>query len=215
MRIVEHIGQVYGTLTVVARAPNRPPCRQRYWLCVCTCGKQIEVIANSLAKRKGCGRRACSRAGTIMTGRRIGPLTVGNCVGMQGRASVYVVTCDCGRSARASVAALCRLKRRRLDACFCLANPAADVLAAARADSCDLKPRAIVRIYAEKGWSNSAIAFVAKLTRERIRQLRRALKLPAARRGTGQLLLMAAEAGDLPAVGPTSEGDAHDVAAIL
>lgn len=53
------IGQFFGKLKVIEEAPTRTqPCghKQRYWKCICLCGRTIEIVTASLT----CGRsRSC------------------------------------------------------------------------------------------------------------------------------------------------------------
>lgn len=50
------IGNIYGYLTVIARATNDSSGRAR-WLCQCKCGNQVEVLGKSLrnGNTKSCG----------------------------------------------------------------------------------------------------------------------------------------------------------------
>ena len=103
------IGNVYGYLTVIARAQNDNNGRAR-WLCQCKCGNQIEVLGKSLrnGNTKSCGcyqreRAAQSnmdRAGSLV-GQKFGKLTVicenGFITHASGRKSrIYYCECDCG-----------------------------------------------------------------------------------------------------------------------
>ena len=56
MALKNEIGNVYGKLTVIARAENTRDGRSR-WLCECECGKQITVLGTNLRKgnTKSCG----------------------------------------------------------------------------------------------------------------------------------------------------------------
>jgi hypothetical protein len=56
---IDRIGQRYGKLTVVARAPGRAPSGNAIWLCDCDCGTQGHIVSgNTIHKMKTCG---CSR----------------------------------------------------------------------------------------------------------------------------------------------------------
>lgn len=59
MKAIDILGQQFGLLTVVGRAPNRG--KTAYWLCSCECGHSKEVRADHLrrgqTKSCGCARR--------------------------------------------------------------------------------------------------------------------------------------------------------------
>ena len=103
------IGNVYGYLTVIARAENDKSGRAR-WLCQCKCGNQVKVLGKSLrnGNTKSCGcyqreRAAQSnmdRVGSLV-GQRFGKLQVikeaGFITGSNGkRRRLYTCLCDCG-----------------------------------------------------------------------------------------------------------------------
>lgn len=53
---LNRIGQKFGLLTVVARAPGHGPYGRAAWLCECKCGTSGLVISNTgIKKRKNCG----------------------------------------------------------------------------------------------------------------------------------------------------------------
>jgi hypothetical protein len=56
-RLDDLTGQVFGRLTVVGRAPNRPGSRHVRWLCRCECGGTAEPQAQSLrrGRTRSCG----------------------------------------------------------------------------------------------------------------------------------------------------------------
>ena len=103
------IGNVYGYLTVIARAENDKSGRAK-WLCQCKCGNQVKVLGKSLrnGNTKSCGcyqreRAAQSnmdRVGSLV-GQRFGKLQVikeaGFITGSNGkRRRLYTCLCDCG-----------------------------------------------------------------------------------------------------------------------
>jgi hypothetical protein len=55
VRFVNRVGQKFGRLTVVARAPGRFPGEAACWICDCDCGKQHIVSCNYIKKTKSCG----------------------------------------------------------------------------------------------------------------------------------------------------------------
>jgi len=53
------IGEEFGKLTVIGRAPDRPEShKSTYWLCQCECGNTTEVARSNL-KKKGRGVKSC------------------------------------------------------------------------------------------------------------------------------------------------------------
>ena len=103
------IGNIYGYLTVIARAENDKDGRAR-WLCECKCGKKIEVLGKSLrsGNTKSCGcyqreRAAKSNMDRVenIIGKKFGKLVVveesGFITHTSGKRSrTYKCLCDCG-----------------------------------------------------------------------------------------------------------------------
>ena len=103
------IGNVYGYLTVIARAENDGSGRAR-WLCQCKCGNQVEVFGKSLrnGNTKSCGcyqreRAAQSNMDRVenIVGKKFGKLLVVEETGFithnsGKRSRVYKCLCDCG-----------------------------------------------------------------------------------------------------------------------
>lgn len=62
---VDRIGQTFGRLTVILRAPSRTLSgkNRSYWVCRCICGNEVEVLGESLVSgnTRSC---ACQRADT-------------------------------------------------------------------------------------------------------------------------------------------------------
>ena len=58
MKLINLIGQTFGTLTVMSKA-RRNKYGHLYWLCECSCGKTTEVIGHTLrsGETKSCGCR--------------------------------------------------------------------------------------------------------------------------------------------------------------
>ena len=56
LRFVDRVGQKFGLLTIVARAPGRTPGGKTIWLCDCECGTRGHAVDSSNIKTaKGCG----------------------------------------------------------------------------------------------------------------------------------------------------------------
>jgi len=109
MALKNEIGNIYGYLTVIARAENDKDNRAQ-WLCQCKCGNQVVVRGKSLRQgnTKSCGcyqkeRAAQSnmdRVGSLV-GQRFGKLIVLEESGFVTHASgkrsrLYKCQCDCG-----------------------------------------------------------------------------------------------------------------------
>jgi hypothetical protein len=91
---IDRTGQRYGKLTVIRRAENRPTSARRkdgrlyapmvQWLCICDCGSERTVTANSLrnGNTRSCG---CSRLPHLLGWRQ----RMGLPAGMAARNAVY------------------------------------------------------------------------------------------------------------------------------
>lgn len=84
MGLINEIGNVYGYLTVIERAPNNKDGRAM-WKCKCKCGNEVIVLGKHLrsGNTKSCGCYQKERAaesnlkrGGDLTGRRFGKLVV-------------------------------------------------------------------------------------------------------------------------------------------
>jgi len=53
------IGRRFGRLTVLRRAPKRPPCRKPRLICLCDCGNETDVRATDLRRTDGREVRSC------------------------------------------------------------------------------------------------------------------------------------------------------------
>lgn len=108
-QLKNEIGNIYGYLTVIARAENDKEGRAQ-WLCQCKCGNQVTVRGKALrnGNTKSCGcyqkeRAAQSnmdRVGSLV-GKKFGKLTViyenGFITHASGKRSrIYYCECDCG-----------------------------------------------------------------------------------------------------------------------
>lgn len=106
---INEIGNVYGYLTVIDKAPSKNG--RAMWLCKCKCGNTCEVSGKLLrsGKTKSCGclkrektiQRNMERGGGDLTGQRFGKLTV---IGFEEwldhgnghRDRMWRCKCDCG-----------------------------------------------------------------------------------------------------------------------
>ena len=109
MALKNEIGNVYGYLTVIARAENDKDNRAQ-WLCKCKCGNEVIVRGKSLrnGNTKSCGcyqkeRAAQSNMDRVgnLVGQRFGKLQVISEAGFithtnGKRSRVYNCLCDCG-----------------------------------------------------------------------------------------------------------------------
>lgn len=85
------LGQHFGRLTVIAKAPSRNG--RSYWLCRCECGNEVIVRGTSLTSgnTKSCG---CLHHPDL-TGKRFGRLTVLRKTS-SGHSTMWLCRCDCG-----------------------------------------------------------------------------------------------------------------------
>lgn len=109
MRLINEIGNTYGYLTVIERAPNNKDGRAM-WKCKCRCGNEIVVLGKHLrsGNTKSCGCYQKERAaesnlqrGGDLTGKRFGRLIVLEESGFIKKASgknarLWKCKCDCG-----------------------------------------------------------------------------------------------------------------------
>lgn len=109
MGLINEIGNVYGYLTVIERAPNNKDGRAM-WKCKCKCGNEVIVLGKHLrsGNTQSCGCYQKERAaesnlkrGGDLTGRRFGKLVVLEEAGFikkdDGRKSrLWRCQCDCG-----------------------------------------------------------------------------------------------------------------------
>lgn len=110
MALKNEIGNKYGYLTVIDRAPNNKDGRAM-WKCICKCGKETVVLGKHLrsGNTKSCGcyqkERAIQsnmeRGGGDLTGQRYGKLTVVKFSRWIKRNSgkrdrMWLCKCDCG-----------------------------------------------------------------------------------------------------------------------
>jgi len=95
-RLTDLIGQKFGGLTVVDYKGKS------HWLCKCNCGNTTNVVANSLrqgiTKSCGCFKKEMAkkvRKPKDLKGKRIGRLTVLECVGKKNHKTIYFWKCKC------------------------------------------------------------------------------------------------------------------------
>ena len=110
-KVIDEIGNTYGYLTVLERAPNNKEGRAM-WKCKCKCGNELVVLGKHLrsGNTKSCGCYQRERAtesnlkrGGDLTGRRFGKLVVlheeGFITGSNGkRRRLWRCQCDCGNT---------------------------------------------------------------------------------------------------------------------
>ena len=113
---VDRIGQKFGRLTVVARAPGRTAGGHAIWICNCECGTRGHAINSNNLKTKSCG---CLRGqGHLIdqTGHRFGKLTVVARAPNRGGETAWYADCDCGT--RGHIVSTSHLKTTK--SCGCL-----------------------------------------------------------------------------------------------
>lgn len=101
-RLVDLTGKVFGQLTVLERV-KIPREHESHWLCRCTCGNEVVVVAGNLKRgtTQSCGCTAHKRKAAAriidLTGQKFGKLTVlyMNDRSFSSRVSWHCV-CDCG-----------------------------------------------------------------------------------------------------------------------
>lgn len=104
MKLKNLVGQRFGALTVIERAPNRDRTRSRVeWACRCDCGKATAVVASSLTRGAttscGCGVHRSEQRIDNLVGQRFGMLTVvSQADGRRSGLVLWLCQCDCGGS---------------------------------------------------------------------------------------------------------------------
>lgn len=108
-KLKDELGNVYGYLTVIARAENTSDGRAR-WLCKCKCGKEVIVLGKHLrsgnTKSCGCYQKEQAMKSNInraenLIGKKFGKLSVLSEAGFiehssGKRSRIYNCLCDCG-----------------------------------------------------------------------------------------------------------------------
>lgn len=110
-------GQSFGRLRVISTAPSRlkPNGKsQRYWLCQCECGAELEVTTGNLqygnTKSCGCLRREAAHNRKDLTGKQFGKLAVAEPAESRAKygttVGYWLCHCQCGNSVEVSAASL-------------------------------------------------------------------------------------------------------------
>lgn len=99
--LIDRTGKRYDRLLVVSRAENGPSNQVR-WNCICDCGKEIAVIANTLNRKKvSCGCRHRENATNLIKikiGQRFGRLIVESRAKNDHLGNTrWNCICDCGK----------------------------------------------------------------------------------------------------------------------
>ena len=107
-------GQSFGRLVVLRACGRRKDGRMR-WVCICDCGRELEVGGDCLRRghTKSCG---CLRFADI-AGQRFGRLTAVKRVGKSRLGGMWRCQCDCGGE---SVVACSTLRSGITKSCGCL-----------------------------------------------------------------------------------------------
>lgn len=97
-------GQKFGELTVIEKSQIRKSNRIT-WHCKCSCGKEVDVIGNSLTAghTKSCGHLQKQAASKInpalnLSGKKFGKLTVLQRDKSRGKHTYWICKCDCGNT---------------------------------------------------------------------------------------------------------------------
>lgn len=187
---VDLTGQKYGRLTVSAFAYRRN--KQAVWRCVCECGRPHLATSNGLraGSVRSCGCLVRPRMNLV--GQRYGRLTVTELAQSKARDNVWRCLCDCGQT---HLAATKSLRCGRVRSCGCLHAERvidlagqvfgrltvlgkSDTVAFNRAAwMCQCQCGSLSRVLGtalRKGKSRSCGCLRNELSRERMRQMRRA-----------------------------------------
>ena len=104
-RITDLTGKKFGMLTVTGLKNIHPKTKKAYCNCVCDCGKEKTVRADSLlaGHTKSCGcalKKTLSEKRHDLVGEKFGRLTVIEYFGphKKNRTPMYLCKCDCGKN---------------------------------------------------------------------------------------------------------------------
>ena len=98
-KFIDEIGNTYGRLTVIGRAPNKN--YRASWICRCQCGNEITVIGKDLRSghTTSCGCYAKEISVKDLTGQRFNSLVVIKRAGTdKNRNALWECLCDCGNT---------------------------------------------------------------------------------------------------------------------
>lgn len=117
-------GQIFGKLTVIAKAENKGV--KTAWLCRCECGKEKVIKTNRILQggATGCGCEINYNK-VNYSGRRFGRLLVIEKFARQGSHMHYLCQCDCGQNKIVSSSCL---KSKNTNSCGCLQKELASKL---------------------------------------------------------------------------------------
>ena len=124
---IDLIGQNFGRLTVVKRAPNNKEGRTM-WLCKCVCGNEKVILGKSLCsghtKSCGCLNKDITSKTSLKdrVGERFGRLVIKSraedYIAPKGKHHVrWLCQCDCGRE---TIVDICSLIKETTKSCGCL-----------------------------------------------------------------------------------------------
>lgn len=106
---VNLLGQRFGQLIVIAKAPNYK--RKTCWLCKCDCGNEVIKTTSNLRSghAKSCGCSYYEKAnckGINPVGQRFGRLIVTKLYGVKNHKRIWECKCDCGGTAHLPTSSL-------------------------------------------------------------------------------------------------------------
>lgn len=117
-KTIDMIGQRYGLLTVIEKAPDREHENSKptkMWKCVCDCGNTVICSRQALTsgEKKDCG---CVKEGKYLVGKRYGKLVIRKIIREKGREARVECICDCGNIA---TPLLSRVINNKVYSCGC------------------------------------------------------------------------------------------------
>lgn len=96
-KFIDEVGNTYGRLTVIGRAPNKN--YRANWICRCQCGNEITVVGKDLRNghTTSCGCYAKELSTNDLIGQRFNSLSVIKRAGTdKNRNALWECLCDCG-----------------------------------------------------------------------------------------------------------------------
>ena len=117
-KTINMIGQRYGLLTVIEKAPDREHKNStptKMWKCRCDCGNTIICSRQALTsgEKKDCG---CVKEGKYLIGKRYGKLVIKKVVRDKGKEARVECICDCGNI---TTPYLSRVINNKVHSCGC------------------------------------------------------------------------------------------------